>query len=91
LLTFYIPSAFTPDANGTNEVFLGYGEGYSDYRMWIYDRWGKLLFESGDDQYGWDGTYRGQDVPTGLYVYHFLLFDRFGREREYHGGVTLLR
>lgn len=91
LLTFYIPSAFTPDANGKNEVFMGYGEGYADYRMWVYDRWGKLLFESGDDQYGWDGRYRGADVPTGLYVYHFLLLDRFGREREYHGGVTLLR
>lgn len=55
-------------------------------------RWPQpLLFESGDDRYGWDGTYRGADVPTGLYVYHFLLLDRFGREREYHGGVSLLR
>jgi gliding motility-associated-like protein len=91
LLTFYIPSAFTPDANGINEVFLGYGEGYADYRMWIFDRWGKLLFESGSDQLGWDGTYAGRGVPSGVYIYSFLLHDRFGREREYHGGFTLLR
>ncbi|MCF8258827.1 MAG: PKD domain-containing protein [Flavobacteriales bacterium] len=91
ILTLYIPSAFTPDANGVNEVFMGYGEGYSDYRMWIYDRWGKLLFESGNDQTGWDGTYNGQGVQKGVYIYHFLLHDRFGREREYHGGVTLYR
>lgn len=91
VLTFYIPSAFTPDANGVNEVFMGYGEGYSSYQMWIYDRWGKLLFESGDDQFGWDGKYMGHDVPTGVYVYSFLLKDKFDRDVTYHGGFTLLR
>jgi gliding motility-associated-like protein len=91
IFSFYIPSGFTPDNNRKNEVFSGLGEGYTDYQMMIYNRWGELLFYSGDDQLGWDGTHNGQECPAGVYIYQFLLRDWFDRERSYEGGVTLVR
>jgi phenylalanyl-tRNA synthetase beta chain len=77
--------------NRKNEVFLGLGEGYTDYQMMIYNRWGELLFYSGDDQLGWDGTHNGKECPAGVYIYQFLLRDWFDRERSYEGSVTLVR
>jgi gliding motility-associated-like protein len=91
IFTFYIPSAFTPDANGKNEVFLGRGEGYTEYQMYIFNRWGEQIFFSGSDQLGWDGTHNGLPVQRGVYVYYFALRDWFGGLIEYEGGVTLLR
>ncbi len=91
IFSFYIPSAFTPDNNGKNEVFIGYGEGYTDFQMFIFNRWGEQIFYSGDDQVGWDGTLDGQQVPQGVYTYRFLLKDGYDRDKNFFGDVNLLR
>jgi gliding motility-associated-like protein len=91
VFTFYVPSSFTPDNNGINDEFFGLGEGYTFYSMFIYDRWGELIFESNDDQYHWDGTYKGEQVQQGTYVYRFYLLDWQGHDHEYKGIVTLHR
>ena len=88
---FYIPSAFTPDADGINEEFFGSGIGIINYQMRIYDRWGELIFESNDYDYHWDGTYMGEQVQKGVYVYHFKLLDVKGEPHIYRGHVTLFR
>ncbi|TNF30988.1 MAG: PKD domain-containing protein [Bacteroidetes bacterium] len=91
IFTFYIPEAFTPNADGTNDTFFGTGESIGTYNLKITDRWGELLFESNDKDYHWDGSYRGRQVPNGVYVYDFFVVDTFGNEHYYRGGVKLLR
>jgi gliding motility-associated-like protein len=88
---FYIPSAFTPDADGVNEEFSGLGIGIKNYSMYIYDRWGELIFESNEYDYRWDGTYKGSQVQEGVYVYFFDLMDVKGEPHKYRGHVTLFR
>lgn len=91
LFTFYVPNSFTPDGNGINDEFFGLGQGYSSYSMYIYDRWGELIFESNDPEYTWDGTYKGQQVQQGTYVYRFYILDWQGHDHQYKGIVTLHR
>ena len=91
IFTFYIPSAFTPDADGINEEFFGQGEGIKSYSMYIYDRWGELIFVSFDEDFKWDGTYQGKQVQQGTYIYYFYLVDWKNDDHEYRGHVTLMR
>ncbi|MBI1286531.1 MAG: PKD domain-containing protein [Flavobacteriales bacterium] len=88
---FYIPSAFKPDSDGKNDEFFGSGIGIVKYRMRIYDRWGEQIFESNEYDHHWDGTYKGQQVQEGVYVYQFNILDVKGEPHIYRGGVTLFR
>lgn len=88
---FYIPDAFTPNQDGRNDEFRGYGEFFTNYQMSIYNRWGEEIFNSGIPENGWDGRYNGTPVEVGVYVYHFVIRDWEGHEHAYRGGVSLLR
>jgi gliding motility-associated-like protein len=59
--------------------------------MHIYDRWGEHLFESNSDDFHWDGTYKGQQVQQGTYVYYFYLVDWQGHDHKYTGHFSLHR
>lgn len=91
IFTFYIPNSFTPNADGINDEFFGTGEGYDLYSMYIYNRWGELIFESNDDQYHWDGSFKGKQVQLGTYAYRFYIIDWQGHDHQYEGHVTLHR
>lgn len=91
IFTFYIPTAFTPDANGINETFFGTGEGINEYNMQIHNRWGELLFESNDLDFHWDGTYKGKQVEAGVYTYKFFILDLNYYGHQYSGVVHLVR
>ena len=67
-LSIYIPSAFTPNGDGLNDMFGIKGEGIQDYHMLIYNRWGTVIFESTNAKIQWDGRYHGDPVETGTYV-----------------------
>jgi len=67
--TFYVPNAFTPNADARNEVFKPFSYGIFDFSMVIYDRWGVEVFESFDAEKGWDGTFKGKKCPEDVYVY----------------------
>lgn len=67
---FYVPNAFTPDGDEFNQTFQPvFTSGFDpyDFDLYIYNRWGELIFESHDSQEGWDGTFKGNLVQTGLY------------------------
>lgn len=91
IVTLYIPNAFTPNDDGTNDIFKPEGVGVIDYEMWVFDRWGENIFYSAKMEEGWDGTYKGAPVESGLYVYKFYIVDVEGNDREYTGGIHLLR
>jgi gliding motility-associated-like protein len=59
--TFYIPNTFTPNGDDANEFFFGKGRGIKDYNIWLFDRWGNMLWDchyTGKNT-DWDGN--GQD------------------------------
>jgi gliding motility-associated-like protein len=91
LFTFYIPDAFTPNADRVNDLFFGQGDYLRDYNMQIFDRWGEMIFESNDADFHWDGSYKGKQVESGQYIYKFYLIDWQGHDHQYVGSVQLLR
>ncbi len=96
IMTFYIPNAFTPDANGTNEVFKCYGLNIEDFRMEIYTRWGELVFESNDIDVGWNGkkfNEKEREVSQ-MDVYAVVVYVRDNKDlppRRIDARVTLVR
>ena len=88
---FFIPNAFTPTNDHINDFFDGKGQGFVEYEMEIYNRWGEHIFTSNVYGRGWPGIYKGKDVQMGVYVYKFKLKTPVGIEYRYQGRVTLLR
>lgn len=91
--TFYIPNAFSPNNDGYNEFFTGYGIGITHADFKVFDRWGKLMFESSDLSKGWDGTYQnnGDRCAEGVYVYLFKVYNGQPAPLEFTGKVSLVR
>jgi gliding motility-associated-like protein len=68
---FYAPNTFTPDGDEHNqswEIFVA-GLDIYDFELFIYNRWGEVIWESHDVTDKWDGTYGGNIVPQGTYVW----------------------
>jgi gliding motility-associated-like protein len=92
------PTAFRPGsavaANATFRVFSFFIED-SGFQLFIYNRWGELIYQSNDRLgHGWNGGYNnnGQLLPAGTYTYVVKYVSRFENgEKEYRGGVVLLR
>ncbi len=91
----YIPNAFTPDENGTNDIFQPIGVGINEdkYQLDIFDRWGENVFTSDNFRKGWDGTVKGstKPVPQGVYVYKLMVYDLQGNKHPFVGHVTVIR
>ena len=87
----YIPSAFTPNNDGRNDIFRIPPElGMTLKEMSIYNRWGQKVFTTTDITKGWDGKIKGSLVPAGVYVY--LIKGAFGNEDIVTSGtITLIR
>lgn len=89
----YVPTAFTPNEDGYNDVFRAFGEDVQEFSMRIYDRWGELLYSTFDIENGWDGKTRLSErtLPGGIYIYKIQAIDRNGLKNSYEGTLTLLR
>lgn len=66
----FIANVFSPNNDGKNDVLYIEGSGLTNIYWAIYDRWGNLLFETFDQNHGWDGTKRGLSMDSGTYVYY---------------------
>jgi gliding motility-associated-like protein len=86
----YIPTAFTPNRDGKNDVWRVFGLAmYPNSILYVFDRAGQLMFSS--DQRNprfWDGTYKGQLLPNGVYVYMIDLKDGSGQVPK--GTVSII-
>ena len=88
----YLPNAFTPNHDGRNDIFRPTFAGpTSGFRFAVYDRWGRLMFETKDPAVGWDGTIGGKEQPVGVYVWVcvYKLYEQ--PERMQRGTVMLIR
>ncbi|MCB9190533.1 MAG: gliding motility-associated C-terminal domain-containing protein [Flavobacteriales bacterium] len=103
----YVPNAIIPnDPNPDVRVFQPKGTGLGNYHVTVYDKWGNLLWEStelvdGSPSEAWDGTYLGEEVPQGAYVWKIDAIFANGdiwegmenKKGEFHevGTVTIIR
>lgn len=90
----YVPNAFTPEGDGTNEIFLPIlqGEDPFSYELFIFNRWGEVIFQSNNKQIGWDGTHKGMKSKEDVYVWKIRVKKKAVEEHlQYIGHVTLLR
>jgi gliding motility-associated-like protein len=90
---FYVPNAFSPNDDGRNDFFRGYGEGinWDTYQMSIFDRWGELIYYTENIDKPWDGTYKEAPVEVSVYVWKIRFYDVKGESHDYYGHVTLVR
>lgn len=88
---FFIPTAFTPNGDGNNDVFTVYGTGLAKVNLKIFNRWGEKVYDSNNQWSGWDGTYKGALQNPGVYTYHIDAVYLNGKERERKGTITLVR
>lgn len=88
---FYVPNAFTPNGDGLNDRFEIRQVNLTEFTMRIFDRWGKLIFESGSADLSWDGTYKGTEVAEDVYIYAITATGIDKTEYTKRGHVTLLR
>ena len=91
---FYAPTAFTPDGDGVNDVWLPIVRGVSSYSLTITNRWGELVFESDDPNVPWLGQ-KGADglhfCPDGVYLFRAVYVDQIGYPRVAEGHLLLAR
>jgi gliding motility-associated-like protein len=86
-----IPSAFSPNGDGENDILYVRGAAISTLDLKIFNRWGQLVFETTSQQKGWDGTYNGQPQPIDAYAYVLRVTFIDGTGKVLKGNITLLR
>lgn len=87
----FIPSAFSPNGDGQNDVLYVRGRCLKNFTLQIFNRWGELVFETSDQNVGWDGTQKGQPLNTGVFVYKLEGTTWDDKQYIKKGNVTLLR
>lgn len=82
----YTPNAFSPNNDGTNDLFTIYGKHIGKYSLWIYNRWGEIIFKSDAIENVWDGTYLGDRMPIGTYPW---MIEYEGDSQDFKGPYRL--
>ncbi|MFN0175624.1 MAG: gliding motility-associated C-terminal domain-containing protein [Saprospiraceae bacterium] len=92
-LKFDMPNAFTPNGDGSNDVFMPAFKGdiFERFYLRVFTRWGELIFESNAPTQGWNGMLKDIALPSDVYVYIFEYGLTDGRSGQEKGDVTLLR
>jgi gliding motility-associated-like protein len=85
----YIPTAFSPNGDGQNDVFSLSITAVKRFQIEIYNRWGELIFESNDPHFQWDGTIQGVESPVGAYMYK-VSYSGFGFVGGRQSGILYL-
>ena len=92
--SIYVPNSFTPDGNEFNNEFNGlFGLEVYGWELSIYNKWGELVYQTNEPQFGWDGSSQGRLMQQGTYAYvlKFISCDKPERWQTITGHVNLLR
>jgi gliding motility-associated-like protein len=91
-LDFFIPSAFSPgNGDGLNDRLYLYGNGIKKMSLIVFNRWGEKVFESDHVTMGWDGIYKNEPQPSGVYSFSAEVEYLNGEKRTKKGSITLIR
>lgn len=95
----YVPSAFSPDGDGINDVFFPFAKNNTVEKIntfYVFSRWGESVFSATDFQpndptHGWDGKHRGQLLDAAVFVWYAEIEFKDGEVVLFEGDVTLMR
>lgn len=88
-LPLFIPNGFSPNGDGSNDLFFVRGTGIEKIDLQIYNRWGQMVFSTNDQSLGWDGAYKGKLLNTDVFVYKCDVVLKNGKELRFQGNLTL--
>jgi gliding motility-associated-like protein len=86
-----VPTAFSPNADGANDVLFVRGQNFIEFELMIFNRWGEMIFTTKDSSVGWDGSYKGQLQAVDAYNYYLRGKCLDGSLTTSKGTVTLVR
>jgi len=93
--TLFVPNAFTPNFDGSNDTFfpMGLGIDNDEFEMMIYDRWGDMIFKSDGFNQSWDGRSNkgGEVAQQDVYVWFIKVRGLDGEAHQYIGHVSLVK
>lgn len=90
----FVPTGFTPNGDGLHDDVEIFGKNFTSFKLTIFNRWGEVIFVSTDRNIRWDGTFRGEAMPSGSYPWTISyqgLFDPEHKEQTLKGSITLVR
>lgn len=87
-----IPNSFTPNGDGKNDQFLVKAMwDVAEFELFVFERGGNLVFKSKNIEEGWDGTYLGSEIHSGVYAYFIVYKDSKGNKVKTKGTLNLIR
>ncbi|HNC33285.1 MAG TPA: gliding motility-associated C-terminal domain-containing protein, partial [Bacteroidia bacterium] len=87
----FLPSAFTPNSDGINDIFRLKGSGFVSADMLILDQWGQLIFRTNNAVVGWDGSVKGNLAPNGTYSYIVKIKLNDGSDKVLKGNISIIK
>lgn len=88
----FVPTAFTPNGDGTNDFLRPIGAGIQEIKYFsVFNRWGQLVFTGNKNGFGWDGRINGAPQSSGVYVWQVMAVDYLGQDFFLTGTATLIR
>jgi len=91
---FYVPTGFSPNNDGFNDIFLPFNKcaSFSDYNLSVYNRWSEIVFKTNDVTIGWNGFFKDKLQMTDSYVWYLEYFDIRQNEKIFlKGTINLIR
>lgn len=89
--SYFIPTGFTPNGDGINDVVQVHGKGIDHISLKIFDRIGEKVFETHEIESGWNGTYLGLPMNDNVFVYKLEVYYCSGEIVKETGNITLLK
>ena len=87
----YVPTAFSPDRDGENELECMYGYCIKTLDFVIYSRWGEIVFETTDPSKCWDGIFKGVEMDEAVFVYYINAVFVSGEVISQKGNISLIK
>jgi gliding motility-associated-like protein len=87
----FVPTGFTPNKNGVNDVLRPKGEMKSIESFKVFNRWGQMMFQTKEMGAGWDGKYKGVDQPSDTYTWILTGVGNDGHTIKLTGKTFLIR
>ncbi|MEO6148956.1 MAG: gliding motility-associated C-terminal domain-containing protein [Mucilaginibacter sp.] len=85
----FVANMFSPNGDGNNDILHVKSQGIQSLVFQIYSQWGEMVFRSVNKETGWDGSYKGNMVPVGVYMYYVEAVMLDGSKVNKKGSVTL--
>ena len=95
--SLYVPNTFSPNGDGTNDIWQPVGKNIGEFDLNVFDRYGQVIFHSESPTNGWDGKINGVEAPNDVYVWRmeYRFIEKVEGDQGVHhkqlGHVTILR